>query len=234
MKIGFISDVHGNFPALKSVMDAAKEEGIDMWLVLGDLVGYYYSPSEVVNVVRELNGYTIAGNHDRIALSVARGESNPDALRKKYGSGHQIAVEQLDSTQMSWLADLPDTLDVNISGCSVHLCHGAPWNPVEYIYPDSPKSTWQKFTHLKRDAVFYGHSHYANARFVEGTLVLNPGSVGQPRDRRGGAQWAIWNTDSRSFNLRRERYDVSLVQAMCKLHDPHIAYLSDVLDCHAH
>ena len=231
MRVGIISDVHANYPALSSILNAADHEGIEKWLVLGDLVGYYYWASDCVEVLRGLDIECIGGNHDRLVLSVAKGESNADVLRKKYGSGHQIAMDQLDSTQLSWLAGLPDTLDVSIFGCSVHLCHGAPWNPVEYVYPDAPEKVWKAFGNVESDVVLYGHSHYANARFVGKTLVLNPGSVGQPRDRKGGAQWAVWDPESNWFELRRESYDVNIVQNLCQLYDPHLAYLSEVLVC---
>ena len=230
MKIGVMSDIHGNLPALTSVINAADEEGIKVWCVLGDLVGYYYCPAEVVSIIRELDGYAIAGNHDRMTVSAFLGNKDLDVLQRKYGSGHRVAVKQLDSVQMDWLAGLPDTRDFNMSGRSVHLCHGAPWDPIEYIYPDAPASTWQKFGDVKFNVIFYGHSHYANARFVGETLVVNPGSVGQPRDRKGGAQWAIWDSEYNSVELRRESYDVGRVQDMCRLHDPHMAYLCDVLE----
>jgi len=233
MRVGIISDVHANYPALSCILRAGDRDQIGKWLVLGDLVGYYYWASECINTLRELDMECIGGNHDRLAVSASLGESSLDALRKKYGSGHQVAVEQLDSVQMNWLADLPDTRDLSISGRSVHLCHGSPWDPIEYIYPDASEQTWEKFGNVDFDVVLYGHSHYANARFVGRTLVLNPGSVGQPRDRKGGAQWAVWDSESYSFELRRESYDIGLVQDLCRLHDPHNSYLHDVLDSRA-
>jgi putative phosphoesterase len=229
MKVGVISDVHANYPALASILSASNNDRIEKWLVLGDLVGYYYWASECIEALQRLNIECIGGNHDRMVVLAYRDRSKLEILRELYGSGHKVAVEQLNRVQIDWLDSLPDTSNICISGHRIHLCHGSPWDPIEYIYPDAPNETWKRFGQANFDVVLYGHSHYANVRFVGDTLVLNPGSVGQPRDRKGGAQWAIWDSETNTFELRRESYDISLVQELCRTHDTDQSYLCDVL-----
>jgi len=77
--------------------------------------------------------------------------------------------------------------------------------------------------------VVFGHTHYPVLWNVEGRMAVNPGSVGQPRDRIPGACWALWDTDTDEIHLRREMYDAGGLVAECRARDPHLNFIADVL-----
>ena len=228
MKIGILADIHANLPALESVIRAAQSIKIEKWFVLGDLVGYYYWPLACIEMLRKLDAEIIAGNHDRMVCDCFDAPELLAPLVEQYGSGHRIVVEQLSNLDAKWLDMLQSNKNIKIKGKTVHLCHGSPWNPSEYIYPDSPVEIWKNATNLGCNLIFYGHSHYANLVEYKEILIVNPGSVGQPRDRLGGAQWAIWDLDTDNISFRREEYDTSVVVERCMENDRQYEYLVKV------
>ena len=112
---------------------------------------------------------------------------------------------------------------------NVLMCHGSPWDGDAYVYPDAPVDVRRRMVDDGCDIVFFGHSHYPVCWDKVGSRVVNPGSVGQPRNRRPGAHWALWDTEADEIELRCEAYDPEPVIAACRHHDPDIPYLRDVL-----
>ena len=100
-----------------------------------------------------------------------------------------------------------------------------------YIYPDAEKKIIDKmFNHDPDfDLLVYGHTHYPVIWEQNNKKIINPGSVGQPRDRKPGASWVLWDSNTNDINFFRERYDTNPVIEMCKKYDSGINYLADVL-----
>lgn len=229
MKLGLLGDVHGNDRALSAVLRAASKAKIDKLLVTGDLVGYYFSPRKVLNLLDDLDSYIVSGNHE---VMLAQSRSNPDylaELSKRYGSGLQVALEQLDSRQLDRLCSLPHPLELEFDGVRILLCHGSPWDLNQYIYPDSAESVIRFAESVKYDMIVMGHTHYPMLFDKTECILINPGSVGQPRDRIPGACWALFDTESCSVELRREEYDSSELVRECQLRHPELPFLSEVL-----
>ena len=111
------------------------------------------------------------------------------------------------------------------------LCHGSPLDENIYIYPDADESVVNKMFEYNSDfdVLVYGHTHYPVIWERGNKKIVNPGSVGQPRNRKPGAAWALWDTTKNDIEFFRESYDVSPVVKMCKKIDPKIKYLSKVL-----
>jgi putative phosphoesterase len=229
VKLALLGDIHGNQLALQAVLDAASSRGAELLLVTGDLVGYYYAPSEVLNVLEAWNRHVVRGNHEDM-LNSAR--SDPELLLQadaRYGTGLRTAIEQLDTQQLDGLCNLPHPLELEIDGCRILLCHGAPWDVNQYVYPDAAPELLERCARSGQDLVVMGHTHYPMQNTIGNTLLANPGSVGQPRNRNPGASWALFDTTTRRLEFHHEHYDASALVAECLKRNPELPYLADVL-----
>ena len=229
MKLALLGDIHGNDRALAAVLDAALEANVDRLLITGDLVGYYFAPAKVLELLSKWVRDVVCGNHE---VMLAASRTDPDYLatvETRYGSGVRIAIEQLDLKQLDELCALPHPLELEIDGLRILLCHGSPWDLDHYIYPDLGPELLVRCASGNYDLIVMGHTHYPMLKEIGKTLLVNPGSVGQPRNRKPGACWALFDTESRTIELRRERYDSSDLIRECQLRHPELPYLSEVL-----
>lgn len=239
MRILVISDIHANLTALDAVLDSAGDFNA-AWC-LGDLVGYGPDPNECVDRVRHLPGLLcIIGNHDAAALQQIEDETfNPEAR-----TAILWTRKNLNAASMAYLSSLPET----IKNTRVTLSHGSPRHPVwEYLL--DIRTATLSFEYFATPYCFVGHSHLPVIYYLEsGTsfarlinpefeipinltprMILNPGSVGQPRDRDARASYAIYDTEEQSWVVHRVTYDILAVQmrmAKAGLPDRHIQRLS--------
>ena len=138
MKIAVISDIHGNIDALIEVLKKAKNENVEHLLVLGDIVGYYYYPDKILELISDWSYDIIKGNHEKILEDLLVNPSLGESIRLKYGSGHQEAINKLTIQQLDFLFNLPETKSIQLDGISLLMSHGSPWSNDYYIYPDFP------------------------------------------------------------------------------------------------
>lgn len=229
MKIGILGDIHGNDFALHAVLNAAQPLGVDQWLNAGDMVGYYFAPGRVIELLGSLKCRSVRGNHEEM---LCRSRNDPDfllAVNAKYGSGIREALAQLSSRELGDLCELPHPLSLCLDGRNILLCHGAPHDIDCYVYPDGEFPVVENRL-TEYDLVVTGHTHYPMHRAIGAkTFLVNPGSVGQPRNRQPGAHWALYDTDSGEVSFRRESYDYSRLQAEARRRHPELPYLADVL-----
>lgn len=229
MKIGIMSDIHGNHYALEKVLEQAKKEKVDELLLLGDIVGYYYHPEKVFELLKDWKFQAIRGNHEDILFGLIKGSLLETDVRLKYGSGHSLAIDKLSESQIEYLAKLPEKITVNIDGLNLMLCHGAPFDKNAYIYPDATNEVLEKCDFDGIDFVLIGHSHYAFCRKNKYSTLINVGSVGQSRNQSGLAQWTLINSKTKAFEMRSTPYEVSQLIAEVEVQDPKISYLKNVL-----
>jgi putative phosphoesterase len=177
MRVGLVSDVHGNLPALERVL--ADMPPVDGVLCAGDVVGYNPWPGDCLDWVREADVPTVAGNHDR-AVDADRVRMNAMA-----DAGIEYTREQLRDDQRAVLRSLPVDR-VELDG-RVKVVHGHPDDPDRYTYPEA----FEPGLLGEEDALVLGHTHVqAHRTFADG-VVVNPGSVGQPRDGDPRAAYAV-------------------------------------------
>jgi diadenosine tetraphosphatase ApaH/serine/threonine PP2A family protein phosphatase len=223
MRVLVISDVHANYTALETVLKDAGQ--VDETWCLGDLVGYGPDPNAVVEQVRELTHLTcIMGNHDMAAIGKLAFESfNGDARRSLMWTEKVLTADN-----MNFLRSLPQSTKVR---GEVTLAHGSPRDPLwEYVL--NTLTARLNFDHFDTPFCFIGHSHIQSMFLLnEGKdrvtlesakvnrpimlmprMLVNPGSVGQPRDRDPRAAYAIYNTETRQWEARRVQYNVNEVQ----------------------
>jgi len=199
MKVALLSDVHGNLPALKAVINDLPP--VDSVVCAGDIVGYNPWPAECVELIQEVCDAVVVGNHDRMVKRPHRYASNPMAE-----AGLEFAYGALSNGQLEWLESLPRHVTV---AEEYLLVHDHPKHQDKYVYP-------QEFPNLRRylddyKGTIIGHTHIQHEALIDGRLIVNPGSVGQPRDSQPGAAYAILNTDDQEFDARRVDYDIDRV-----------------------
>ena len=229
MKLALLGDIHGNDDALRTVLAAASSFGADELLITGDLVGYYFAPREVLKLLQPWRRHVVRGNHEDM-LNAARSDRGfLTEVDARYGSGLRIAIDQLNEEQLDELCSLPHPLKLEIDGCKILLCHGAPWDNDYYVYPDAVPEMLERCAIQDFDLVVMGHTHYPMQHAIGKTLLVNPGSVGQPRNRQPGAHWALFDTKNRSLEFRQEQYDSSALVLECQQRNPKLPYLAKVL-----
>jgi len=203
MRLGIIADIHGNLPALRAVLSAMP--AVDLVLCAGDVVGYYPDVNEVCELLRATGVYVIRGNHDAYVV----GELAPDpARRDAYRT--DWTRERLTSVNFSWLASLPLETRFRFKRTEIVIRHASPWDEETYLYPDSKKLA--EIVPEIGNILIFGHTHHPLRRTVGQGLVLNPGSVGQPRDYNQAAAYAMIDTTSFDPVFMRAAYDVSAYQ----------------------
>lgn len=234
MRIALVADIHANRFALNAVLNHAKEQDVDLILFSGDLVGYYYQPKEVLDLLDEWSWFGVKGNHDEL-LGASDGYCK--SLVPKYGSGILHAREQLSQEEKSRILSLPEKLDIHIDGLNFTICHGTTWDKDVYLYPDADKNMQQKMLmHAPNaDVILFGHTHYPTnwqglkRNPYQTVSIINPGSVGQVRDRKPGACYAIFDTAPRKALFYRISYDLKPLLDMCENFDPSVPFLAEVL-----
>jgi putative phosphoesterase len=196
MKMAFISDVHGNYEALKEVLAAIDHEGITRVYCAGDVVGYYSQVNECCEALRERQIPTVMGNHDWYMASggfCPRSRSVNDCL------AYQRKIIKED--HLDWLRSFPIQLRI----ADVHMVHGGWADPIdEYLEP-----TREYFDRVEGKHFVSGHNHKQVTHDFGGKLYCNPGSVGMPRDGDPRAAFATY--DGQTFDLRRVEYDMETV-----------------------
>jgi predicted phosphodiesterase len=229
MKIALISDIHSNLEALTAVLGDIDEDNISLIVNLGDLVGYNANPIECVDLIRQRQIMSILGNHDRAATE------------PKFAEGFNILAHQalvwsaktLPPEHKSFLAQLEHT---RVLWDRYLLFHGAPGNPDAYIaFPFQAKRVFN-YMRKKLSGVrigFFGHTHHRAVwqRDVRGKVsrleisqddllldpeqmyLINPGSVGQPRQKQWQASYLVFSNEPETIRFRSVAYDLHTAQA---------------------
>jgi predicted phosphodiesterase len=216
MRVLLLSDIHANIDALEAVeADVLQgQDRVDQIWVLGDLVDYGAAPTEVIAWVRTHATRVVRGNHDH---AVGTGEDCRSAPLY-----HDLAVAtrayfraRLPLSDLTYLAGLPLQSAVTLaSERQAVLVHASPQDPLfGYVPTDAPEATWRAALDPARSAsfVFVGHTHDQYTRTIDRTRVVNPGSVGLPKDGDPRAAYAI--VDDGDIELRRVAYDTERAAA---------------------
>lgn len=224
MRILILSDIHSNYVALETVLAAAGP--YDAVWNLGDTIGYGPRPNECVATMRGIASLMLAGNHDLACLGhLDLSDFNPDARTANIWNGDQLTGENRDALDQLEPIQAIDTRFL--------AAHGSPREPVwEYLL--TRYQALDNFKHFEQQVCLIGHSHVPlifrlapggrcespsvpddgfSLTLEEGTrYIINPGSVGQPRNQDPRAAFAIFDTMCDSITFRRVRYDVALTQ----------------------
>lgn len=196
MKTAFVSDIHGNYEALKAVLAKIDQLGIANVVCAGDIVGYYSQVNECCDELRARCIPSVMGNHDWYMAGSGfclRSKSVNDCL------AYQRRVISQDN--LAWLKTLPIQMQVG----DIQLVHGGWSDPIdEYLKPSQ-----QYFDRLEGKIFVTGHTHLQSLQHFADKIYCNPGSVGQPRDGDPNAAFGVYNGSD--FELYRVEYDMQKV-----------------------
>ena len=226
MKYLIMSDIHSNKEALSAVLAFVRRKPWDKCVLLGDVVGYCANPNQVVDSVRKLRPMAaVRGNHDKVCSGIEQGELfNRMALEAAMWTRRKLT-----RTNIEWLKQLPEG-PVKVDD-RFAICHGTPIDEDAYIFGEI--EALNVFRHTDFPLTFFGHSHFPvifalspdaittiltvapSFRFKlrEGVrYLINPGSVGQPRDGNPLASFAFYDSDSRVVTIHRIAYQLKNTQ----------------------
>ncbi len=210
MRVLIFSDIHANIYALNALLN---QEKFDEAIFLGDIVDYGSAPVETIDGVRRTAKYIVSGNHDYAAAF------NKDCLCSQ--ENHELSVytrenitmKDIGKTELEFLRSLPTSLEVQLDGSVFHLVHGAPADSLYgYLFPwkISAEMLKEPTSFIQEPGNFLvGHTHYQFLVNYGGNLIVNPGSSGQPRDGNSKPSYAVFETETQSFELKRFTYDKS-------------------------
>ncbi len=229
MRIGVFSDVHANLAACESVLDFIDSLSVDDALCLGDLVGYNAEPRPVLELIRRHRAHVVAGNHDRAVAGV----SVPGMTSASVTFTHRWTKETLTSDELGYLSSL-DNIVVRDEFCAVHGCYLNPEHYYGYVTGSMIETNLAAVAQNGAwpQVALCGHTHRPNVAWLDdgkveerplsglvewpasaSSVIINPGSVGQPRDRDTRSSVALVDTLARTVQLHRIPYDVRRTQA---------------------
>jgi predicted phosphodiesterase len=229
MRALILSDIHANLEALNAVLEVAV---FDVLWNLGDVVGYGASPNQVIDLIRPKSELTVRGNHDRVCCGLTSALGfNPIARAAAYWTHDQLTPDNLN-----WLKGLPQG-PLQPEQAGVTCAHGSPLNEDQYIL--NMRDAWATLQQMTTAITFFGHTHIQGGFSQKGhdwhelrpqyrpsneadswTMpippgtrhLINPGSVGQPRDCDWRAAFAIYDSEAEAIIFHRVPYDITASQ----------------------
>lgn len=200
MRILLLADIHANWPALQAI-----HESFDACLVLGDLVDYGLDPTPCIDWVRTKATHAVRGNHDHGVAQYVKVQGK-SGLKYLTGVTREVTQERILPEDRRFLGALPITKRVTIDGVKFLLVHATPRDPLDE-YANADADFWaRRLADVDAQVICVGHTHHPYVLEVGNKLVINPGSVGQPRDGDPRASYAI--IENQHVELKRIDYPV--------------------------
>jgi putative phosphoesterase len=216
MKIAVLSDLHSNKYALKATLNYLENREIDKFIFLGDFFGYYPWAQETFELIKPIlnKSIRILGNHDSLIIQ----KETPKILPEYWDVILQNR-QNLSEEAIIWLKSLDSKSEIYIDNIKLKLFHGTPDNSLNgRFYPDNEiKYDWFP---LENEILFLGHTHYPLIKKItDKSYIINPGSIGQPRDGNLESSLIIFDTSNLSFELIRQNYPI--LKAINELKEMH-------------
>jgi putative phosphoesterase len=223
VRVAFLTDVHGNLPALEAVLAHARAQGVQEIWNGGDMVGYGPQPEGCVQCLRDVASLSIVGNYDQRVLLVPQ---RRDSWRR---TKHPLkllsfiyAWENLSPASLDWLAGLPGLVRREIEGVRVQVNHASQVSDREHLGAETPAARWRELAAMTdADLVLSGHTHVSLQHREGCTLFVNPGAVGRPEggDPRAGYAIVDFAPAGCEVTLHRVPYDTAATAAAVRVHD---------------
>lgn len=205
MKTAVISDIHGNYPALRAVLDDVDKRNIKQLLCLGDICGYYCMVNQCIDEIRDRNIITLMGNHEYYLLNHVTCNSKTVKICIDYQK--EIITDQ----NRKWISELPEEYDTEKASFRHGGWHDAIEERIECF-------DFGFVNEYSKQYFFSGHTHIQQIQKEQEITYCNPGSVGQPRDHDPRAAYAIFDPDG-DIELKRVSYDIDRIVYEMKKND---------------
>ncbi len=222
MKYGIYSDIHANLEALKAVMNSMDGRGVERKVCLGDAVGYGPFPNECIKVIEQESAVAILGNHDSVALGRESSDQFNYFAKNAIEWTREVLSPESTDTMQKWpyLVEEPP----------VTFVHASPRSPADWTYIATLDEAVDAFSYFQQRICFIGHTHLPVIVIMEGEqafyvseklhhkleenqrILVNVGSVGQPRDGHTAASWCYCDTETLEVEIVRVPYDLQKTQ----------------------
>ena len=203
MKIAVISDIHSNFDALEKVIYEVSKYDCNMKICLGDMVGYYNKPNEVIEILKNHDFKCVKGNHDKFIL----GELDYKKENEKiYGIKRHREI--LSRENILFLKNCPEYIELKYKKYNCCFCHSLK-NDCQ-VYLEDKNDIIKNFDNVKKyNYYFYGHTHRKKSIIIENSVIINPGSVGQQRDKAWKPSFCILDLNENLHTIVSIEYDIN-------------------------
>ncbi|MCK5760344.1 MAG: metallophosphoesterase family protein [Candidatus Delongbacteria bacterium] len=204
MKIAVVSDIHSNLEALTEVLKEIESIKVDAIYCLGDIVGYGPQPNECIDLIKSVTDKVVVGNHDSAVIN----QTDMMLFNSYARESTEWTRRMITDENYEYLLKLP----LKISENDLLFVHSTPLIPEDWNYILTQHSAEKHFNYFTEQACFIGHSHRPEMfRSIDDRLIINVGSVGQPRDGNSKASFVVYGTDSGEYELIRKEYDIKSV-----------------------
>ncbi len=221
MRLAIVSDIHANLPALEAVMKDMARRDVDGAVNLGDIVGYGPHCDEVVAALQKAEMREVVGNYDLAVLAEDEAQGRERFLKSDLSPVEREVFtwtrQHTGAATRQYLAELPAQLYIEEQGLTILFTHGSPERPNEYLGADTPEERLiELFEGTGADIMVVGHTHLPLVREVGERLLVNPGSVGAPKDGDPRASYLILDTEGQ-FRAEHVRvtFDVESFAQVC-------------------
>ncbi len=217
MRYGILGDIHGNLEALETVVAGLRKEGVDHFISVGDVVGYGADPSACIQVLRDIKATVVAGNHDWAAI----GKLDTTFFNVYAKEAVDWTADTLSDEERRWIGDLPL---IKIVDDNITVGHATLFEPDRFNYIQTYYDAARSINTMETPLAVLGHSHVPLAFLMNESLrlsvatkidlskikkaLINVGSIGQPRDENAKAAYALYDSETQIYRLKRARYDI--------------------------
>ena len=202
MKLCVISDIHANIFYFEKCMKEIKKQGIDRLICLGDVVGYFDRPNEVIEILVSENAECVLGNHEAMMLGLSQCSKNRESI---YNLKKNLS--DIDEKHLNYISSWVPFYELKISDKKMLFVHGSPYDPLNgYLYENELNSLYEN---LHYDFVFTGHTHIPYIKQSKNHIIVNAGSCGLPRDHGNKPSFVILDCCNFTCDLFRVEIDNS-------------------------
>lgn len=229
MKLIVFSDIHGNIYALEEFIKKIKEVDYDNVVFLGDIFGYYYHQKDIISRLIDIPDLIwLKGNHDAYAVDIYHGKRDEKVYARKFGSTYRNLHSRFSVQEMEFIDALPSFAILEDNNEKIGFFHGTPNDPLEgRLYPKDSIVYSESFADFSM--IILGHTHWRMSRYIDKTAIINPGSLGQPRDGKGFG-FAIVDTVLKKVEYMDITIEKSLLYKEIEEKDPLLEKLKTVLE----
>ncbi|MFA5390014.1 MAG: YfcE family phosphodiesterase [Candidatus Omnitrophota bacterium] len=213
-----MADIHGNYCAFRAILDFLNKR-VQKFFFAGDLVGYYPFVHECLALWDSQKIMSVRGNHDQMLLDYTRDDIASNSLyQQHFGNALMRSQKNLTTEDFNIMSSWSRAQTIKLNGLKLAIFHGAPWDELEgRVYPDF--NEWNRFNDVSADIIVMGHTHYPFSKKWRNKIIVNPGSVGQPRNEHGAFAFCS-EIDLRTMDITQHRiaYDAGEIIHDSRVH----------------